>query len=349
MTNAALEYALNTLTSRHEGGGDLIFIPGNFGPAPTIAYFDDCNKEHGARVLPGSPNIGLYNTISPNAKYVRAGGKGFIAARDPDNLSSITQDFTVHWVDAGVDFNQYFWSCRIWGDPSYKFPTATVAGGDPILGQALGKINWLTTAGNGPEADLVIPNIDGQGRGFNLKSNSNKVDKQPSGGLIQFPNDGVNFIKMDAPTYFGMYQSGDESAPNARDAIIQVIRMDISYGDAWQYLANPFADGDGGPPANRTYRNMHFMGQFNEPASGWAGTQILSDYRYLAVGAHAQARITVSSSPTFPSACEAVDVPAFSWTNAGVGRKFTPYERSLGHVHITESDGTVHQNVRVLS
>lgn len=327
------------------GEKELVFIAGDFGPAPTVVYFDDCDKPHGALVRATSPNIGNYNTIKANAKYVRANGKGFISARDPDNLNSITQDFTDHWVNAGVDFNQYFWSCRIWGDPSSKFPTATVAGGDPILGQCLGKINWLTTPGNGPEADLVIPNIDAQGRGFSLKSNSNSIDKQPSGGLIQFPNDGVNFIKMDAPTYFGMYQSGDESAPNARDAIIEVIRLDINYGDSWQYLANPYADGDGGPPSNRTYRHMLFMGQFNEPASGWAGTQILSDYRYLAVGANARARIVVSSVATYPSAGLYVDVPAFEWTSEGVSRKFTDYERSLGHVHIIESDGTVHQNV----
>lgn len=330
------------------GEKELVFIAGNFGPAPTVVYFDDCDKPHRALVRPTSPNIGAYYDIIANSKYVRVGNKGFLAARDPDNLNSITGDFKKHWVDTGVDFNQFFWSCRIWGDPAHKFPTALVDGGDPVLGQTLGKINWLTTDGNGPEADLVVPNIDAQGRGFNLKSNSNAITKQPAGGLIQFPNDGVNFIKMDAPTYFGVYQSGDESAPNARDAILKVIRMDINYGDSWEYLVSPFADGDGGAPANKTYRYMHFMGQFNEPATGWAGTQILSDYRYLAIGAHAEARIVVSNSTTYPSAGLCVDVPAFSWTSEGVSRKFTDYERSLGHVHIIESDGTVHQNVLVL-
>lgn len=90
------------------------------------------------------------------------------------------------------------------------------------------------------------------------------------------------------------------------------------------------------------------MGQANDPVSGWTDAQLLTDYMYLAVGSNARARLVVSASATYIAAGENVVCPAFSWTSEGVSRKFTDFERSLGHVHIIESDGTVHQNVLVL-
>ena len=321
------------------GEKELVFIAGNFGPAPTVVYFDDCDKPNGALVRATSPIIGAYNTISTNTKYVRIGSKGFLAARDPSDLANTVANLKNVWIDAGVNFSEFFWSCRLWGDPSYKFIGATVAGGEPVQGQTLFKPWWFTTAGNGPEADQVIPNVDASG--FGIKGNSNEVQRAPSGGYNGFPKDVGEFMNMTSPTRFGFYQSGDESSSGAMDAYIEMERFDAIYAGTKNFLADPFY----GTATTNYYRDLLFMGQSNDPVSGWANVQLLTDYMYLAVGANARARLVVSASATYIAAGENVVVPAFSWTSEGVSRKFTDYERSLGHVHIIESDGTVHQNV----
>ncbi len=322
------------------GEKELVFIAGDFGAAPTPVYFDDCDKPHGALVRPTSPIIGAYESITAGMKYVRIGGKGFLAARDPDDIANAVADLKNLWVDAGVNFNEFFWSVRYWGDPSYKFIGATVAGGEPVQGQTLFKPDWFTTEGNGSEADQVIPNVDASG--FGLKGNSNEIVRpQPASLYNGFPEDVGQFMNMLKPTYFGFYQSGDQSADGAYDAYIEMERVDGIYAGTKNFLADPF---DGSATTNY-YRKLLFMGQANDPVNGWSNVQLLSDYRYLAVGANSRARMVVSESATRIEAGNYVTVPAFSWTSEGVSRKFTDYERSLGHVHIIESDGTVHENV----
>lgn len=237
MTDVALNnMIIDPADGKYKSGEkELVFIAGDFGPAPTVVYFDDCDKPNGALVRTTSPIIGAYNTISANTKYVRIGSKGFLAARDPSDLANAVANLKNVWIDAGVNFSEFFWSCRLWGDPSYKFIGATVAGGEPVQGQTLFKPWWFTTAGNGPEADQVIPNVDASG--FGIKGNSNEVQRAPSGGYNGFPEDVGEFMNMASPTRFGFYQSGDESSPGALDAYIEMERFDAIYGGTKKLLS----------------------------------------------------------------------------------------------------------------
>ena len=230
-----------TLKSRPDTGqvktGDWLDITGsNFGPAPDIKLFDPVQAVDGQQLRTNTPKVGTYSDVTSNAKAVFDGGECWLPSRDPTQEASTSENR----VQLGIDlapFTQFFWFHRTKARTGRKFPFATAVGQAPDWADANMKPWWFTDANNNNSVDQVVPTYGSSGAQFFGNSSSLSKNGNPADSNF-YPRSTDFFVTK--PTAFGLYQSGDESSINARDATVNIQRYDDAGLSENTFTCDPF-------------------------------------------------------------------------------------------------------------
>lgn len=233
--STSLQIKLNPNTGTYKTGDWLEITGSGFGGAPNVVLFDPVQLVDGQAIRLNSPKIGTYTDVSSNATATSEYGECWIPSRDPTQVASASENRVTLGFET-TPFTQFFWFHRTMAKTGMKFPWATAAGLAPVWTSVIMKPWWFTTASNDDAVDQVFPNYNASGA--NCFGNSTSVYKSPSGGFVGYPRN--NDFYVTKPTGFGYYQSGDESAFNAKDATVNIQRYDDAGFSETTFTANPF-------------------------------------------------------------------------------------------------------------
>lgn len=337
----SLQLKLNPSTGTYKTGDWLDISGSNFGGAPSVVLFDPIHLVEGQQIRLNSPKVGVYTDISSNARAVAENGEFWLPSRDPTQVSSTSENRVTLGFETSP-FAQFFWFHRTMGKSGLKFPFATAAGLAPVWADTNMKPWWFTTSGNGNEVDQVLPNYNTSGLGCFGNTTAISKDGNPA-DANGYPRQTDMFVTK--PTGLGFYQSGDESAPGALDATINIQRYDDAGFTEKTFTADPFKvkDATNFPIlGNSEYFRLQWMSMTNPPSGGWSNVQMLTNWMYLATGAFARAAIFLGDAPTLAGCKDPRPFFPDLWTGSRIVIDKMGFS---GYVHHRHADGTVQNNI----
>ena len=234
--NTSLQLKLNPNTGTYKTGDWLDITGSGFGGAPNIVLFDPVQLVDGQAIRLNSPKVCTYTDVSANATAVAESGECWLPSRDPAQVASASANLVTLGFETSA-FTEFFWFHRTMAKAGLKFPFATDAGLAPVWADTIMKPWWFTSSNNDDRVDQVFPNYNSSGA--NLFGNTSTVsDTGNPADFNSYPRPSDFYVTK--PTGFGIYQSGDESSFNARDALVNIQRYDDSGFTEKNISCDPF-------------------------------------------------------------------------------------------------------------
>lgn len=333
-----------SIVSQEVSLGGRTVLGSGFGVAPTVVHFDSFSDvSHQAQITLDSPEIGSYsryNNItagnSNNAWGWIEDGRGWLAHRNPAQLSSSTSNLSSLIIDLQNTETEFLFGFRWRIAEGYRFPTSSQNNVVENVSSNL-KQNWFWNSAHSDLAgDIVIPTFNSANAGAVTGNAFRPVST--AGG--QF---GINHAILSGTddNFFSYYQSNN-SGVGVHDATVELRQHSgtthhvESYDDVDPFDVNSGAYNPAG------YDRIAVNGW--QGNGDFANSLLLYADVYLAVGANARARIMTHDQPTLSASNEVYLITADSWSDTQI--TYTPRaHEDLAYITVISADGTVQEGL----
>lgn len=318
------------------GNGVITVTGSGFGPAPNVVQFRTfAEGAAGNQIQTSAPSgeVGDFDFVTPNAKYLDFGGRKVFAGFDAGVKQSCT------FVN-GASFTRFRQFVTLAVPDSGVFPGNAGTGLQTFPTDSGMKAAWLMLSDNGNnreigEADIVLPTHTGSGR---LRAQGNSVD--PS--FFMYNGTGDDFWAWNEFNSFGFVCPADLNNPKTVAVDLELFMTSSKVGTVvrTKNIAAFTGTDSSVTDANAAYDRV----KYNAYALDAGGNaQIYYSDMYLAVESFPGANDFVQcaflgNAAAFADCTELRPVKAQSWSDTEVT---IPNPYGLPYYHIVKPDGSI--------